>query len=152
MQENTHFAVFGAGWFWKPQLRFDKVNGVVDTRVGYTGGQSNNKPTYKSVCRGDGHTEAILIEYDPTKVTYRKLLSIFFDMHDPLKEQKTQYSSSIFVCDEEQLEIAEKEVYKLGPQCTTFVEPLTSWTDAEKKHQKYYEKKKKKKSMFKRKF
>ena len=77
MQENTHFAVFGAGWFWKPQLRFDKVNGVVDTRVGYTGGQSNNKPSYKSVCRGDGHTEAILIEYDPTKVTYRKLLSIF---------------------------------------------------------------------------
>lgn len=120
--------------------------------MGYTGGQTSSRPTYKSVCRGDGHTEAILIEYDPKIVSYKKLLSIFFEMHDPLKEQKTQYSSSIFVCDEEQLQIAEQEVHKLGPLCTTFVEPLTSWTDAEKKHQKYFEKKKKKKSIFKRRF
>ena len=117
---------------------------MVDTRVGYTGGTGSKKPSYKSVCRGDGHTEAILIEYDPKIVSYRKLLSIFFDLHDPLKEQKTQYSSSIFVCDEEQLELAEKEVYKLGPHCTTFVEPLTSWTDAEKNIKSILKKKRRK--------
>lgn len=137
---DTHFAVFGAGWFWKPQKKFNTVRGVVDTRVGYTGGRGDKKPTYKSVCGGDGHTEAILIEYDPKVISYHTLLDVFFEMHDPLKTAKTQYSSSIFVCDEEQLRIAEEEVYKLGPLCTTFIEPLTSWTDAEKKHQNYLEK------------
>jgi peptide-methionine (S)-S-oxide reductase len=92
------------------------------------------------VCGGDGHTEAILIEYDPTVVDFESLLGEFFRMHDPLKKQQTQYSSAIFACDENQMEIAKRECYQLGPHCTTFVEPLTSWTDAEKKHQKYLEK------------
>ncbi len=112
--QETHFAVFGAGWFWKPQKHFDKILGVVSTRVGYTGGQGEKRPSYKSVCGGDGHTEAILIEYDPTVVDFESLLGEFFRMHDPLKKQQTQYSSAIFACDENQMEIAKRECYQLA--------------------------------------
>ena len=136
----TKLAIFAAGCFWGIEEKFLSQRGVLDTEVGYTGGITN-EPSYHDVCSGEtGHAEAVRVKFDQDIVSYEELVSLFFEMHDPMKKAKTQYSSSIFVCDEEQLRIAEEEVYKLGPLCTTFIEPLTSWTDAEKKHQNYLEK------------
>src|SRR5262249_47947212 len=76
-------AFFAAGCFWKTQYIFSKVPGVVRTRVGYTGGNTK-KPSYEDVCTDrTGHAETVRVEYDPSKITYRKLLQIFWDKHDP---------------------------------------------------------------------
>ena len=105
---NTDTATFAAGCFWGVQAEFDKVKGVVQTTVGYTGGKTE-KPTYKEVCSdATGHAEAVQVVYDPTVVTYEQLLDRFWSMHDPTTLNRqgpdfgSQYRSAIFFHSPEQ--------------------------------------------------
>mmetsp|Transcript_14989 Transcript_14989/g.34018 ORF Transcript_14989/g.34018 Transcript_14989/m.34018 type:complete len:119 (+) Transcript_14989:444-800(+) len=111
--------------------------GIVETTVGYTGGAAVD-PTYESVCGGDGHTEAIRVEYDPAQVSYEDLLNQFWKGHSPTPS-KVQYKSAIWYHDEEQKSIAKQSVQATG---TTWVDvdEAQKWWDAEEYHQKYYNK------------
>lgn len=148
----TATATFAAGCFWGVQSTFDAVQGVVSTRVGYTGG-AVEKPTYKQVCTDTtGHAEAIEIVYDPAVVTYGKLLEVFFANHDPTQVDRqgpdvgTQYRTAIFVHDAAQRAAAEAFKVKLDgaksfkrPIATRIVDAATFWP-AEDYHQKYLQK------------
>ena len=145
-------ATFAAGCFWHVQYEFDQAAGVVSTIVGYTGGKTEN-PTYKQVCTGKtGHAEAVEIIYDPNKVTYGKLLDVFFNMHDPTTLNRQgpdtglQYRSAVFYHNESQRKAAIAEIEKLsksskfsGP-IVTEVTPDGPFYKAEDYHQKYVEK------------
>ncbi|KAK9813627.1 hypothetical protein WJX73_000743 [Symbiochloris irregularis] len=133
-------ATFGMGCFWCPDKKFCKVEGVVSTSVGYTGGNRPD-PTYGSVCSGDGHTEAIKVTYDPKLVSYDELLKVFLAEHNPLHKGKTQYKSAIWTHSPEQ-EAAVKQALQSfeqtrGKKVATDVAPAAPWTDAESYHQKY---------------
>jgi peptide-methionine (S)-S-oxide reductase len=136
----TEKAVFGMGCFWGPQAMFDKVEGVVSTRVGYTGGSKEN-PTYYDL--GD-HLEAVEITFDPAKVSYSKLLDMFWEMHDPTYENPTQYQSAIFYDGKAQETAARKsldDARERSPRTIlTRLEPLGAFYEAEDYHQKYYQK------------
>lgn len=115
----------------------------MSTRVGYTGGDAAD-PTYGSVCGGDGHTEALKIEYDPSVMSYDRILSIFWKEHNPTYRAKAQYKSAIWATTPEQLEAAQrskKEIEeKYGKVLATDILPAKQWHDAEEYHQKYIEK------------
>ncbi|MGE5609265.1 MAG: peptide-methionine (S)-S-oxide reductase MsrA [Bacillota bacterium] len=148
----TETATFAAGCFWGVQSTFQKVPGVISTQVGYTGGRTAN-PTYRDVCSdATGHAEAIEVVYDPTKVSYQKLLEIFFENHDPTTFDRqgpdvgSQYRSAIFYHTPEQqrLAIAEKDKRNdsgqyVSPIITQIV-PAGPFYRAEEYHQRYYEK------------
>src|SRR5215510_295694 len=109
----TAKATFAGGCFWCVEADFDKVPGVISTTSGYTGGRVTN-PTYQQVSAGGtGHTEAVKIVYDPAKVTYEKLLDVFWRNHDPLTKNAQfcdhgeQYRAGIFFHDDEQRRLAE---------------------------------------------
>jgi len=148
------FASFAAGCFWHVQEEFDKVKGVVNTTVGYSGGNVKN-PTYERVCSADtGHAETILIEYDPSKVSYEKLLDVFWGLHDPTTPNRQgadigeQYRSVIFYNSDEQkaAAIASKKKleasHKYKNPIVTQIVPTADFYKAEEYHQKYMEKKK----------
>ncbi|MDY6769144.1 MAG: peptide-methionine (S)-S-oxide reductase MsrA, partial [Candidatus Nanohaloarchaea archaeon] len=104
----TATATFAGGCFWCIEAVFKAVDGVVDTTVGYAGGDVEN-PSYGQVCTGDtGHAEAVQIEYDPDTVSYRELLDVFFQVHDPTTRDRegpdvgSQYRSAVFYHTEEQ--------------------------------------------------
>ena len=79
----TKIATFGAGCFWGPEAKFRRIEGVVDTAVGYMGGHVKN-PTYEMVCTDEtGHAEVVQVTYDPSVVSYEELLEAFWQMHDP---------------------------------------------------------------------
>ena len=112
MNENERLATFAAGCFWGVEASFRALDGVLDTRVGYTGGSTRN-PTYEQVCgHGTGHAEAIEITFDPRQISYEQLLAAFWRMHDPTTPNRQgwdfgdQYRSAIFVHDEQQSEAA----------------------------------------------
>ncbi len=107
-------ATFGAGCFWGVEASFRQIKGVISTRVGYTGGEKDN-PTYKEVCTDTtGHAEAVEVTYDPEKVSYAKLLEIFWTGHNPTQFNRqgpdygSQYRSVIFYHDDEQKLLAQK--------------------------------------------
>lgn len=145
-------ATLAAGCFWGIQAIFDRVKGVRSSSVGYTGGDTKN-PTYKEVCTDKtGHAEAVLIEYDPQKVTYELLLKVFWDIHDPTSLNKqgpdsgTQYRSAIFYHTDEQRILAEKSKEELDisdefkQPIVTEIVPASTFYPAEEYHQKYFEK------------
>ena len=143
-------AVFGGGCFWGVESSFQKMPGVVATTVGYAGGDKKN-PTYKEVCAGGtGHIESVEVEYDPSLLTYEKLLKYFFEIHDPAQYGRQgpdvghQYQSAIFYQDEEQQRVSREEIDKLKEQgvdvATVLLEGDTFWP-AEDYHQDYYIKK-----------
>mmetsp|Transcript_28251 Transcript_28251/g.92209 ORF Transcript_28251/g.92209 Transcript_28251/m.92209 type:complete len:125 (+) Transcript_28251:191-565(+) len=118
------------------------MDGVVDTRVGYTGG-SNDNPTYQTVCRGDGHTEALKVTYDPKKISYEEILQEFWSEHRPNERSKVQYRSAIWPTTAEQAETAKKmkaELEAKHGKVATAIEKPKEWHDAEEYHQQYIEK------------
>ncbi len=145
-------ALFAAGCFWGVEEIFRKIHGVIETEVGYTGGQIKN-PIYDLVKIGaTGHAEAVHILYDSKVTNYEKLLELFFKLHDPTTENRqgndvgTQYRSAIFFTDDEQLKLAEKfkeKVQKSGAwkkPLVTQILKAQSFYPAEPEHQKYLEK------------
>ena len=107
-------AVFGLGCFWGAERRFWELDGVHTTAAGYAGGFTPN-PTYEEVCSGrTGHTEVVLVAFDPEKVSYRDLLKVFWEAHDPTQGMRqgndvgTQYRSAIYYADDEQKQAAEE--------------------------------------------
>lgn len=112
MSLNT--ATFGMGCFWSPQKQFSGVTGVKKTYVGYTGGE-NKSPTYKTVCDGDGHIEAVRVLYEDTEISYEELLDIFW-MQDfeSMAKQNGQYASRIWVHNDYQRQCAQLRVAQLS--------------------------------------
>jgi peptide-methionine (S)-S-oxide reductase len=148
----TKKAIFAAGCFWGVESNFRKVKGVMNTRVGYTGGKFEN-PSYKAVCsHKTGHAEAIEITFDPSIVSYDELLNVFWSIHDPTTLNRqgpdvgSQYRSAIFYLNDDQREKAERSKAKLeaskrfkNPIVTQIV-PASKFWQAEDYHQKYNEK------------
>jgi len=148
----TETAILAGGCFWGMEDLFRKLPGVVATKVGYTGGKTDN-PLYKDVKTGKtGHAEAIRIEYDPSKTTYRALLDFFFQIHDPqtLNRQGndvgTQYRSAIFYLNDDQEKTARAAITDFEKSgvfpngIVTEVVAAGPWYDAEDFHQDYLEK------------
>lgn len=148
MADTSQKATFAGGCFWCMEAEFAGIDGVSDVTSGYTGGHVDN-PTYEQVSGGgSGHLEAIEVTYDPAKVSYEKLLEIFWDNIDPLDEhgqfcdKGAQYRAGIFTHNEEQKKLAEKtrdavqKRYK-QPIATVIREAVTFWP-AEDYHQQYY--------------
>jgi len=145
-------ATFAAGCFWCAEEAMDKVPGVISTTSGYMGGSKKN-PTYEEVSSGaTGHTEALQVVYDPTKVSYERLLEQFWVNHDPTVKDRqfcdsgSQYRPSIFWHDEEQKRLAEaskarwdKDKPFKQPIVTPIVKSTEFWA-AEDYHQDYYKK------------
>jgi peptide-methionine (S)-S-oxide reductase len=111
--EGMQTAVFGLGCFWGAERKFWQTPGVYTTAVGYAGGTTPN-PTYREVCSGrTGHTEVVLVVFDPKKISYEELLRVFWESHDPTQGMRqgndvgTQYRSAIYTTSPEQLRIAE---------------------------------------------
>jgi peptide-methionine (S)-S-oxide reductase len=145
-------ATFGAGCFWGVEATFRRVEGVVDTAVGYAGGHTDN-PTYAEVCsHGSGHAEVVQIEYDPARVPYEKLLDTFWNSHDPTQLNRQgpdigdQYRSVIFFHTPEQEAAAVKSKADLeargafGKPIATVIEAAPTFWRAEEYHQRYLEK------------
>jgi peptide-methionine (S)-S-oxide reductase len=149
--QSTAVAVFAGGCFWCVEADFDKVPGVLRTVSGYTGGKAEN-PTYNQVISGStGHTEAVEITFDPAKVSYQKLLDVFWRTHDPLAKDRqfcdtgNQYRPAIFFHGEEQRKLADetkKTVQaKFAPRVVhTEIAKAEKFYPAEDYHQDYYEK------------
>jgi len=145
----TEKAIFAAGCFWGVQFYFDQVPGVTKTTVGYTGGHTEN-PTYEEVCtHTTGHAEAVLVEFDPEKVSYETLVMQFFRMHDPTQLNRQgpdvgdSYRSAIYYFDDTQKQTAEKvrdeSQSKLDQPIVTQIEKAGPFYEAEDYHQKYTE-------------
>lgn len=140
-------AIFAGGCFWGVEYFLQKEPGVISVTSGYTGGHVKN-PSYKEVCTGTtGHAEAVKIIYDPSKTTYDKLLRLFLEIHDPTQsggqgpDIGDQYRSEIFYLNDEQKNIAEKDISILknkGYKVVTGISKASEFYDAEKYHQDYY--------------
>jgi len=148
----TAKAAFAAGCFWGSQEDFEKIPGVVDTTVGYMGGTLKH-PTYEDVCTDKtGHAETVLVEYDPSKVTYAQLLDVFWANHNPTTPNQqgpdigTQYRSVVFYYTPEQKAAAEASIaqltsaHRFSRPIVTQVVAATDFWKAEDYHQHYDDK------------
>ena len=146
----NQLAAFAQGCFWGVEERFRKVPGVVATAVGYTGGHTSN-PSYEDVCTDrTGHAEAVLVEFDPSRVSYSELLSFFWRSHDPTSGDRqgpdsgSQYRSAIFTFGPEQMAAAlasrDEEQRRLSEPVTTEIVPAGPFWVAEDYHQQWDEK------------
>ena len=149
--EGVEQAIFAMGCFWGAERVFWQADGVFTTAVGYTGGFTPN-PTYQEVCSGrTGHTEAVLVVFDPAVITYEALLRLFWENHDPTQGMRqgndvgTQYRSGIYTFSDEQLSQAKmsrdayQEVLRSAGygDITTEIKPATAFYYAEDYHQQY---------------
>ena len=143
-------ATFGAGCFWGVEAAFRQLDGVTGTRVGYSGGHTEN-PTYEEVCgHGTGHAEVVEVTYDPERLSYEDLLQVFWAKHDPTQLNRQgwdigdQYRSAIFFHDDEQQEAAVRskaeEQTRHSKPVVTQLEPAQTFYEAEDYHQQYLEK------------
>jgi peptide-methionine (S)-S-oxide reductase len=143
-------AVFGGGCFWCTEAVFQRLTGVTHVESGYMGGRAD-QATYKQVCGGDsGHVEVVRIGFDPSQISYRDLVDVFFAVHDPTtvnrqgNDSGEQYRSVIFYVDPEQEQIAEEAIAQLTAEkafpepIVTAVEPAEEFYSAEEYHQNYY--------------
>ncbi|WP_019813949.1 peptide-methionine (S)-S-oxide reductase MsrA [Saccharomonospora saliphila] len=152
--EGMRTAVFGLGCFWGAERTFWQTTGVYSTAVGYAGGHTPN-PTYEEVCTGrTGHTEAVLVVYDPERVSYETLLKVFWEGHDPTQGMRqgndvgTQYRSAIYYADEEQEALARASFESFQAalraaghgEITTEIAPAGTFYYAEDYHQQYLHK------------
>ena len=139
-------AILAAGCFWGVQDYFSKINGVKSTKVGYSGGNTDN-PSYEQVCSGStGHAECILINFNEKIINYEEILSYFWKCHDPTQLNRqgadigTQYRSAIFYCDENQEKIAINSMKNIKQSISNIVTELSeakTFYDAEEYHQNY---------------
>ena len=142
-------ATFAAGCFWGVEETFRQIPGVLETMVGYLGGHTAN-PTYKDVCTDEtGHAEVVQVTFDPSKVSYEKLLDVFWSTHDPTTLNRqgpdigTQYRSAIFFHSPEQERRARASKEKMEAsgkfrrEIVTEITPASTFYPAEEYHQKY---------------
>jgi len=140
-------ATFAAGCFWSVELKFQRIPGVLSTQVGYTGG-SKIEPSYTQVKTGEtGHAEAVKVVFDPSVVSYRELVDVFFEIHNPTTVDRqgedlgSQYRSVVFVHDDDQLREAtesRKEAQAMyEDEIVTQIVPVPEWWPAEDYHQSY---------------
>jgi peptide-methionine (S)-S-oxide reductase len=152
MENVNKIAIFAGGCFWCMQGPFDRLDGVISTRAGYTGGHTKS-PNYQDVSAGiTGHAEAVRVEYDPSKTGYEKLLDVFWHNIDPTAKDSqfcdhgTQYRSAIFYLGDDQKELAFAsldELEKTKPfagEIQTQIVKADIFYDAEDYHQDYYKK------------
>ena len=143
-------ATFGAGCFWGVEYVLRRVPGVIDVRVGYSGGHTE-RPTYEAVCsHTTGHAEVAQVTFDPDRVSYEQLLEVFWAMHDPTQVDRQgpdigdQYRSVIFTDSEDQrlaaTESKAKAQARFDRPIATQIEPLQAFHPAEGYHQEYYAK------------
>ena len=148
--QRMEIATLGGGCFWCLEAVFDQVQGVHEVTSGYAGGTVPN-PSYDRVCSGrTGHAEVVQVSFDPSAISYREILEIFFEIHDPTTLNRqgadvgTQYRSVIFTHDERQCELAEAAIRELTAAGThadpivTQVAPLEAFYAAEDYHQEYF--------------
>ena len=143
-------AILAAGCFWSPEVKLNKLEGVIKTEVGYCGG-NNPETSYKEVCTGKtNHAEVVKLEFDEKLISYEEILKFFFQLHDPttINQQGydigTQYRSEIFYTNENQKKIA-KDVLseinkKFNGKIVTNISEEKNYCRAEEYHQKYLEK------------
>ncbi|MFX3626745.1 peptide-methionine (S)-S-oxide reductase MsrA [Campylobacter sp. LH-2024] len=140
--------ILGGGCFWCIQAIFEKIKGIIDSEVGYTGGAEN--PTYESVCSGDGNIEVIKLNYNDKEISLIKILDIFFKIHDPTSLDKQgadvgiQYRSAIFYENENDEVIIKKFIEKIknnySSPIVTQIYKLNKYYPAESYHQNYFTK------------
>jgi peptide-methionine (S)-S-oxide reductase len=148
----TELATFGAGCFWGVEIAFRQIPGVLDALAGYSGGTMPN-PTYEDVCSDrTGHAEVVQVTFDPSRVSYDRLLDVFFTSHDPTQLNRQgpdvgrQYRSAIFYHSEAQREAAEAAKRKWEASgrwkrpVVTEISPAGPFWKAEEYHQRYLEK------------
>jgi peptide-methionine (S)-S-oxide reductase len=149
--EGSERAIFALGCFWGAERKFWELAGVYTTAVGYAGGSTRN-PTYREVCSGDtGHTEAVLVVYDPRAISYGQLLKVFWESHDPTQGMRqgndagTQYRSAIYTTSDAQRAAADgsRDAYQRAldaahkGKITTEIAPEPPFYYAEDYHQQY---------------
>jgi peptide-methionine (S)-S-oxide reductase len=147
---NLETATLAAGCFWCVEAVFDDLNGVEDVVSGYAGGHTEN-PTYRQVCNGDtGHAEVAQIRFDPSVISFKDILRVFFSVHDPTTLNRqgndigTQYRSAIFYHNDEQKRDAEEVIKEITDEgvyddpIVTEVTPLEKFWPAEDYHQEYF--------------
>jgi peptide-methionine (S)-S-oxide reductase len=146
--ENTEKAILGGGCFWCLEAVYQLVEGVTKIRSGYTGG-ANPNPTYEDVCSGmTGHAEVVEVTFETSKLSYKDILSIFFEIHDPTtlnrqgNDTGSQYRSVIYYLDESQKGTAEEMItsiaHKWKDPIVTEITKLSDFFEAEAYHQDYY--------------
>ena len=147
-QTGTEVAILGGGCFWCLEAVYLEVRGVTRVESGYMGGQVLN-PTYEQVCTGQtGHAEVVRLEFDPSVISYRDILEIFFTIHDPTTPDRqgndvgTQYRSAIFFTSPEQETTARKVMAEMAAvwdaPIVTQIVPQETWYKAEEYHQNYF--------------
>src|SRR6476620_11271883 len=150
VQTKFSSATVAGGCFWCLEAVYDQMKGVVAVESGYIGGQIDH-PTYEAVCGGrTGHAEAVRISFDPSVVTYREILDVFFVIHDPTTLNRqgndvgTQYRSAIYYHSPEQKRVAEEAIAAFTREqvypnpIVTEVAAATTWHEAEPYHQEYF--------------
>jgi peptide-methionine (S)-S-oxide reductase len=149
-QATTEFATFGAGCFWQVEEEFRALDGVVNTAVGYEGGEIEN-PTYEQVCTGNtGHVEVCRVEFDPARISYADIVQKYFEIHNPTQLNRQgldigwQYRSVIFTEDAAQAETAkgvlDRNRDRFRKEIVTEIEPAKPFWRAEDYHQCYLQK------------
>ena len=144
----TETAILGGGCFWCVEAVYERMPGIISVTSGYAGGQTDN-PTYEDICTGKtGHAEVVKIEYDPEKISYDKIIDLFWDAHDPTTLNRqgadvgTQYRSIILTQNDGQQRIAkeskERAQAKFKSPIVTEIVPLEKFYPAEDHHQDFY--------------
>ena len=138
-------AILGLGCFWGPEKKFGKIEGIVETEVGYCGGKIPNV-TYREVCTGNtDHAEVVKLTFDPNIISFDKIIELFFEYHNPTTldmqgpDIGTQYRSEIFYCNDQQKNISELMIKKFNPKynskIVTKISKVKNYTKAEEYHQ-----------------
>jgi methionine-S-sulfoxide reductase len=143
MGATTAMATLACGCFWSKEYFLGKIPGVINTRVGYTGGCTPH-PTYHQVCtKTTGHAEAVEVTYDPNRLSFKALVRFFFEVHDPTVDRRNkggQYRSAIFYHTSAQQATAaylREDLKKRGYAVHTEIEPIDHFWQAEERHQQY---------------
>jgi peptide-methionine (S)-S-oxide reductase len=150
-ESNIEVATLGGGCFWCLEAAFEQIQGVLKAESGYAGGVTQN-PTYEQVCTGTtGHAEVVQVTFDPTIITFKEILEIFFTIHDPTTLNRqgadvgTQYRSAIFYHNMKQKETAEQVINDFETKriwnhpIVTQVEPFKRFYKAEEYHKQYFD-------------